>query len=303
MYLSEIYYNKQASKRMRNKQEWSFKEGCWGLHGIKRWWKINLTLQTGDMIWIQGPNGSGKTTLMRIIVSLRTAWKGTLHSFFPLMHSNGQELPSWKWSQAHPVFKEEEVSVGHELQLNDISWMETELIGEENRTLVDMGKEGRVTAVTDLSFESLNIILWRECFRLLGPIGPWDKPISQNIGLQCLQQGSEFKVEGSSSVLTGVQWKNASSGQRKKIRLSQAYGESSPLWIWDEPWNALDIQAKKQLTWLLFFHSHQGGLTLWTSHEQPNALLSLVLLPKQYHKQSNMDTRSSFQINLKFYKP
>ena len=59
-----------------------------------------------------------------------------------------------------------------------------------------------------------------------------------------------------------------SQGQRRRVGLSPlVMGEFSPLWILDEPFNALDVEGVELLAGLLSEHLHRGGMAILTTHQ------------------------------------
>lgn len=70
-----------------------------------------------------------------------------------------------------------------------------------------------------------------------------------------------------------------SAGQRRRVLLSRLSLKPCPLWVLDEPFNALDRRAINTLYDLLNRHVEQGGLLLMTSHQEiemsPGIVLSL----------------------------
>ena len=59
-----------------------------------------------------------------------------------------------------------------------------------------------------------------------------------------------------------------SQGQRRRSALARlALSHSAPLWILDEPFNALDTAANAWLTDLIEAHLHNAGMVVLTSHQ------------------------------------
>lgn len=59
-----------------------------------------------------------------------------------------------------------------------------------------------------------------------------------------------------------------SQGQRRRIALTRlALSAVAPLWVLDEPFNALDTTATEWLRGLIAAHLAQGGLVVLTSHQ------------------------------------
>ncbi len=69
-----------------------------------------------------------------------------------------------------------------------------------------------------------------------------------------------------------------SSGQQKRGSLARVAGSGAPLWLLDEPLNALDADGAKRLTELIQTHRETGGAVLAASHQPlPGAWRLLVL--------------------------
>ncbi|MCC6068048.1 cytochrome c biogenesis heme-transporting ATPase CcmA [Ferrovum sp. PN-J185] len=68
-----------------------------------------------------------------------------------------------------------------------------------------------------------------------------------------------------------------SAGQRRRVLLSRLLLKSCPLWILDEPFNALDKKAINTLYDLLTNHVSKGGLLLVTSHQPMEMAEGIVL--------------------------
>jgi heme exporter protein A len=61
-----------------------------------------------------------------------------------------------------------------------------------------------------------------------------------------------------------------SQGQKKRLALARLWIDHRRLWILDEPFNALDIEASKWLESQLEKHLSRGGMVILTSHQPPN---------------------------------
>ncbi len=70
-----------------------------------------------------------------------------------------------------------------------------------------------------------------------------------------------------------------SQGQRRRVSLARlALSMQRPLWLLDEPFDALDVDGVSDLNELLAEHARQGGATLLTSHQ---ALSLAAPVPQQ----------------------
>lgn len=61
-----------------------------------------------------------------------------------------------------------------------------------------------------------------------------------------------------------------SQGQRRRLALSRLWLDERPLWVLDEPFTALDVQATALLERRLESHLAAGGLAVLTTHLRPN---------------------------------
>jgi len=68
-----------------------------------------------------------------------------------------------------------------------------------------------------------------------------------------------------------------SAGQKKRVLMARMLTRRAQVWILDEPFNALDIQAVHELQDLIVQHLESNGLVVLTSH-QPLALPQLRVL-------------------------
>lgn len=59
-----------------------------------------------------------------------------------------------------------------------------------------------------------------------------------------------------------------SQGQKKRVALARLITSSAPLWILDEPFTALDVDAVEQLQALIANHVAAGGLAILTTHQE-----------------------------------
>ena len=57
-----------------------------------------------------------------------------------------------------------------------------------------------------------------------------------------------------------------SAGQQRRVALARLHLDSSPLWILDEPFTALDKQGVAQLEEHLASHCERGGMVVLTTH-------------------------------------
>lgn len=59
-----------------------------------------------------------------------------------------------------------------------------------------------------------------------------------------------------------------SAGQKRRVLMARMLTRQARLWILDEPFNALDIEAVHELQNLIIEHVSSGGLVVLTSHQE-----------------------------------
>jgi heme exporter protein A len=75
-----------------------------------------------------------------------------------------------------------------------------------------------------------------------------------------------------------------SQGQRRRVNLARLVLPDPPrLWVLDEPFNALDARAVKQLRQILLDHVGGGGMLVFTTHQEvefPAAMQKRILIER-----------------------
>ncbi|GJH43019.1 cytochrome c biogenesis heme-transporting ATPase CcmA [Pasteurella canis] len=64
-----------------------------------------------------------------------------------------------------------------------------------------------------------------------------------------------------------------SAGQQRRIALARLWLSKAPLWILDEPFTAIDKKGVQVLTALFEQHVQQGGIVIFTSHQDVQSRL------------------------------
>ena len=64
--------------------------------------------------------------------------------------------------------------------------------------------------------------------------------------------------------------KNLSAGQKQKLSLCKLLLFKAPIWVLDEPFNSLDVDAQKTLEDQISDHREKGGIIFLTSHQKFN---------------------------------
>jgi heme exporter protein A len=85
------------------------------------------------------------------------------------------------------------------------------------------------------------------------------------------EQARDALAQSGLSSRTHVPVRALSQGQRKRVALARlALSTHAPLWILDEPLNALDTMATQWLLGLMARQVHDGGIVVLTSHQAVN---------------------------------
>lgn len=61
-----------------------------------------------------------------------------------------------------------------------------------------------------------------------------------------------------------------SAGQKRRVLMARMMTRQAKLWVLDEPFNALDANAMQALQGAITEHIEQGGLVVFTSHQEVN---------------------------------
>jgi len=76
-----------------------------------------------------------------------------------------------------------------------------------------------------------------------------------------------------------------SAGQYRRVALARLYLNHTLVWILDEPYTALDIEAVASLEALFVAHAKQGGCVIFTSHQAPSIAELKVLALTDFQSQ------------------
>ena len=182
---------------------------------------LNLQIQAGDFVQIEGHNGIGKTSLLRIVAGLAVPLEGKV-----------------RWN-SEEIFKQREAFNYDLLYLGHQSGIKPELNAWENLCFYQQISHCRQG----------DEILWN-VLQTVGLLGREDIPSAQ-----------------------------LSAGQQKRIALARLWLSEAPLWILDEPFNAIDKKGVAVLTALFEQHAQRGGIVILTSHQEvPSAQLKKINL-------------------------
>ena len=98
----------------------------------------------------------------------------------------------------------------------------------------------------------------------------------ENLQAACLLSGRATDAAAAAAALSqaGLRGRERaparvlSQGQRKRVALARlVLGSDAPLWVLDEPFNALDVAATDWLIELIGTHVGRGGIVVLTSHQ------------------------------------
>lgn len=182
---------------------------------------LNLQIQAGDFVQIEGHNGLGKTSLLRIVAGLAIPLEGKV-----------------RWN-SEEIFKQREAFNYDLLYLGHQSGIKPELNAWENLCFYQQISH----------CHQGDEILWN-VLQTVGLLGREDIPAAQ-----------------------------LSAGQQKRIALARLWLSEAPLWILDEPFNAIDKKGVAVLTALFEQHAQRGGIVILTSHQEvPSAQLKKINL-------------------------
>lgn len=88
------------------------------------------------------------------------------------------------------------------------------------------------------------------------------RPLKPDHAISALRQ---FGLKGREDLPARV----LSAGQRRRVNLARLVLPDPPtLWILDEPFTALDVKAVAQLAQVIENHLHQGGMVIYTTHQE-----------------------------------
>lgn len=66
-----------------------------------------------------------------------------------------------------------------------------------------------------------------------------------------------------------------SAGQKRRVNLARVFIEVSPIWVFDEPFTAIDKQGVAFIETLMADHAKAGGVVIFTSHQDVNDTLNV----------------------------
>ena len=173
---------------------------------------LNLQLDAGQWLYLQGENGAGKTSLLRILAGLTLPAEGEVL---------WQNTPIGK---QRATYHQDLLYIGHHAGL------------KEDLTLTE-----NLRAQLAIDGVKVTNTAIREALTRMG-LGK-----RQHLPARVL-----------------------SAGQKRRGLLARALIRPAKLWILDEPFNALDVQAIAHVQDLLKSHLANGGLLVLTSHQTPD---------------------------------
>jgi heme exporter protein A len=170
---------------------------------------LNLSLDSGQLLRVEGANGSGKTSLLRLLAGLGLPAAGEV-----------------RW-QGRPIRRQREAYAQALLYLGHLGGLKDELTPVENLQ-IEAGLSG-LGRVDDAAIGDA--------------LAQWGLVRQARLPLRVL-----------------------SAGQKRRAALARLSLSTARLWILDEPFNALDVDAVALLGRRLDAHVAGGGLAVVTSH-------------------------------------
>lgn len=108
-----------------------------------------------------------------------------------------------------------------------------------------------------------------------------DLTAGENLEIACRLAGFAAQTDHALARLgvpVDVPVRKLSQGQRRRAALARlAVSEAVPLWLLDEPYAALDVDAAKIVDTLISEHAARGGAVIFTTHQETGATLARVL--------------------------
>jgi heme exporter protein A len=108
-----------------------------------------------------------------------------------------------------------------------------------------------------------------------------DLTAAENLEIACRIAGFTAKAGEALAKLgvpANVPVRKLSQGQRRRAALARlAVSGRIPLWLLDEPYAALDVDAAKIVDTLIAGHAARGGAVIFTTHQETGAGASRVL--------------------------
>ena len=104
-----------------------------------------------------------------------------------------------------------------------------------------------------------------------------DLTVLENLAIACALSGRAIPVNRAHAALESfglsgrerLPARALSQGQRRRAALARlAVSEAQPLWILDEPFAALDVQAVERVQSLVAEHLARGGMVVLTTHQE-----------------------------------
>lgn len=98
----------------------------------------------------------------------------------------------------------------------------------------------------------------------------------ENLRFACAAAGDAVGIDACEAALTRIGLSRQrdlpcrvlSQGQRRRVGLARLFlAANRPLWVLDEPFNALDVAAVGELAGLLSAHAARGGMVIFTTHQ------------------------------------
>ena len=180
---------------------------------------LNFSLQSGEVLLLQGDNGSGKTSLLRVICGLLAAAEGKIAFNF----HGGENLDYDVTAHCHLLGHQDGLKASLTV-LENLTWLCEILKADSPREEKQTAAQSRKRILTALEALHLGHVI--------------DTPM-----------------------------RLLSAGQRRRVALAKLLLVPRPLWLLDEPGNALDSAALKSFEALVRAHVAKNGLVIIATHQ------------------------------------
>lgn len=220
---------------------------------------LNLGVQPGEILRVEGRNGSGKTSLLRILAGLAQPVHGAVLWNGAAIHDSQTE------------YFQNLLYIGHKPGIKyELSAIENLCL---SRALFGSRTANEHAAIDTSKNEWAHSLLVPH-----PPLARANGSPSPPRGEDKLESLRDIHINGIEEALYQIGLYGfedmpaamLSAGQKRRVALAQLYLTCAPLWILDEPYTSLDVAAVALLEDLFRLHVQAGGMLIMTSHQPVN---------------------------------
>jgi heme exporter protein A len=231
---------------------------------------LNFALHAGEVLWLRGRNGRGKTSLLRCLAGLSEPAAGEIFWHGRAARESGAEGRRALLHLGHANALKEDLTVAESLRF--VSRLNGPPQANETHTgLGDVRPSVRPNATQDAAVDAA----WHAT--LDAALARLGLPGFAHRAIRTLSQGQRRRVALARLALgvaaraklpaTGAVAGTAAAGSALPAEPAGARRHAlAPLWLLDEPFDALDDDGVARLAGLITEHAAAGGSVLFTSH-------------------------------------